>query len=101
MAKQQKTLVLALQAFSHGNVDAKKDGVYAMNHGDALELEKAGFVSLEAKGDPEQTQLDPMPQAKHNGDVVVDDADELLGGKMEGAPENKMVKSVPNKTAKK
>jgi hypothetical protein len=101
MAKQ-KTLVTALQAFSHGNVDAKKDGVYAMNPADAKELEKAGFVSLDAKGDPEQTQADAQPQAKHAGDVVVDDADDVLGdGKAAQPMENKMEQPARNKTAAK
>lgn len=97
---QQKVKVKALQGFSHGNVDAREGGVYAMNKGDALELEKAGFVSLEADGKPEQTQIDQPPQAKQVGDVVVDDHDDVLGdAKMAGAVENKMDAPADNKAA--
>lgn len=97
--KQPKVNVKALQAVSHGNVDMREGGVYAMNRGDANELAKLGFVSLDASGEPEQTQIDQVPQAKQVGDVVVDDADDLLGDgkKMAPAPENKMAKSTAKK----
>lgn len=101
--KQPKTLVKALQAVSHGNVDMREGGVYAMNRGDANELIKLGFVSAEASGEPEQTQIDHQPeqtqidhqpQVKNKGDVVVDDAEDMLGGeKIAPAVENKMVSS--------
>lgn len=92
--KQPKTLVRALQAVSHGNVDMREGGTYAMNRGDANELIKLGFVSAEASGEPEQTQTDHQPQVKNKGDVVVDDAEDMLGGeKMAPAVENKMVSS--------
>lgn len=98
--KQPKTLVKALQAVSHGNVDMREGGVYAMNRGDANELIKLGFVSAEASGEPEQTQLDHQPQVKNKGDVVVDDAEDMLGGeKIAPAVENKMAPS--KSTAKK
>lgn len=98
--KQPKTLVKALQAVSHGNVDMREGGVYAMNRGDANELIKLSFVSAEASGEPEQTQLDHQPQAKNKGDVVVDDAEDMLGGeKIASTVENKMVSS--KSTAKK
>jgi hypothetical protein len=94
-----KIKVKALQPFSHGNVDAQKDGIYAMNAADARELEKAGFVSLEAAGDAEQTQIDQPRQAKQPGDVVVDDADDLLGDGTKAAQtaENKMEQPARNK----
>lgn len=77
---QPKVSVKALQAVSHGNVDMREGGVYAMNRGDAQELEKLGFVTLDgASGEPEQTQIDQPAQRKQKGDVVVDDADDLLG----------------------
>jgi hypothetical protein len=103
MVEKIKTLVKALQPFSHGNVDAKKDGVYAMNPADAEELRKAGFVSLETSGEPEQSQVDLPRAPKQPGDVVVDDADDLLGdgAKMDGAPGNKMAKAASNKAVAK
>lgn len=98
--KQPKTLVKALQAVSHGNVDMREGGVYAMNRGDANELAKLGFVSLDASGDPEHTQIDQPAQVKNKGDVVVDDAEDMLGGeKIASTVENKMVSS--KSTAKK
>lgn len=101
MAKQ-KTLVTALQPFAHGNVSAQAGQVVAMNPADAKELEKAGFVSLDATGDAEQTQIDHPAQAKQAGDVVVDDADDLLGeGKAAAELENKMSRPASNKTAAK
>ena len=99
---QAKTLVKALQPFAHGNVSAQTGRVYAMNSGDAKELEKAGFVSLDAKGEPEQTQIDQPPQKKQPGDVVVDDADDVLGdGKAAPATANKMAPAASNKTTAK
>lgn len=97
--KQPKTLVKALQAVSHGNVDMREGGVYAMNRGDANELIKLGFVSAEASGEPEQTQTDHQPQVKNKGDVTVDDADDMLGTGEKVAPavENKMAKSTKAK----
>lgn len=97
-----KVNIQALQTFSHGNVDAKEGGVYAMNKGDAQELEKAGFCKITEGGDAEQTQVD-TPQQKHQkGDVVTDDPDDLLGdAKMEGVHENKMADAPRNKSAAK
>lgn len=93
-----KVNVTALRTFSHGNVDAKEGGTYAMNKGDAQELEKAGFVSLGGE-DPEQTQVDQQRQTKQAGDVVVDDADDLLGdGKAAATLDNKMVEAPRNKS---
>jgi hypothetical protein len=97
-----KVNVKALQAVSHGNVDMREGGVYAMNRGDANELARLGFVSLDgASGEPEQTQLDHQPQVKQKGDVVVDDADDLLGD-TKAAPEveNKMEPAARNKSKK-
>lgn len=100
---QKKVNVTALLPFSHGNVDARQGGTYAMNAGDAKELEKNGFVSLAGEGaTPEHTQIDQPRQVKNQGDVVVDDTDEdVLGEKMAGTPENKMAPASANKTAKK
>lgn len=99
MANQQ-VKVKALRAFSHGNVDAKKDRVYLMNSGDAKELEKLGFLSLGATGEPDAAQA-LMPAAKPQpGDVVADDDADILGAKMETAVDNKMAKTGAHKTAK-
>lgn len=88
---QKKVLVTALQPFSHGNVDARQGGVYAMNAGDAKALSEAGFAALEGSGEPEQTQIDQPPQVKNQGDVVVDDTDEdVLGEKTAQPLDNKM-----------
>jgi hypothetical protein len=88
----------ALQNFSHGNVDAIQGRTYAMNVADAKELEKAGFVSLTAQDDPEQTQNDVVPQAKQVGDVVVDDAEDILGdGKADKTLDNKAAPTTANK----
>lgn len=96
---QPKTLVKALTAVSHGNVDMREGGIYSMNRGDALELERLGFVELGASGEPEQTQLDQPPQAKQVGDVVVDDADDLLGdGKAAKTLDNKAAPATRTKT---
>lgn len=100
---QPKTLVKALQAVSHGNVDMREGGVYAMNKGDANELAKLGFVTLDgASGEPEHTQIDQPAQRKEVGDVVVDDADDLLGdGKAAPDLDNKMARATSNKTTAK
>ena len=94
---QPKTLVKALQAVSHGNVDMRQGGVYSMNKGDAQELAKLGFVTLDgASGEPEATQVALPAQRKEVGDVVVDDADDLLGdGKAAKTLDNK---STPTRT---
>lgn len=98
----QKTLVTALRPFAHGNVSAQAGQVYAMNPADAKELEKAGFVSMTATGDPEQTQADQPAQTKHRGDVVVDDAEDMLGdGKAAQSLDNKMAPRAANKGSKK
>lgn len=100
---QPKQLVKALTAVSHGNVDMREGGIYSMNKGDAQELERLGFVETAASGEPEQTQIDQPAQKKEVGDVVVDDADDLLGGD-KAAPDadNKMARTTANKsTAKK
>lgn len=97
---QKKTHVTALMSFSHGNVVAVAGKTYAMNPGDAKELEKAGFVSAGADGEPEQTQADQPAQAKQVGDVVVDDEDDILGEKMAGAVQNKMADTPVNKAAR-
>lgn len=90
-----KINVTALQTVSHGNLDMKEGKIYTMSKGEAQELEKRGFVSLEATGKPEGALNEQHPQAKQKGDVVVDDADDLLGDgeKMAPVPENKMAKT--------
>lgn len=97
-----KVNITAIKPFSHGNVDAKEGGTYAMNKGDAQELEKAGFVIMGGEN-PEQTQADQPRQAKQVGDVVVDDPEDLLGDGKAAAPlDNKMAEAPRNKsTAKK
>lgn len=96
---QQKVKVKALQPFSHGNVDARQDGVYAMNKGDAQELEKLGFLSIGGTGEAEQTQIDQPPQVAQMGDVVADNGPDVLGTgeKMEPAAENKAAPATRNK----
>lgn len=96
-----KVNIKALQTFSHGNVDAKEGGTYAMNKGDAQELEKAGFCEIVDGGTAEQTEVD-TPQQKHQkGDVVTDpDEDDLLGDGKAAAPlDNKMAEAPRNKSA--
>lgn len=101
MATKPKTLVKALQPFAHGNVSAQTGAVYAMNPGDAKDLIAAGFAEEAKDGEAEQTQNDAQPQAKHAGDVVVDDADDLLGdGKAAKTLENKAAPATRNKTTK-
>lgn len=95
-----KVNVKALQTFSHGNVDAKEGGTYAMNKGDAQELAKAGFVAMDGEGEPEQTQVSTPPMKPQPGDVVVDDGNDILGSKMDQTPENKMAPAVDNKRTK-
>lgn len=97
---QKKIQVKALQAVSHGNVDMREGGIYAMNAGDAKELAKAGFVLLDAEGDPEGTQIDQPVQKPQPGDVVVDDAPDILGAKMDDAVQNKMATAAANKRSK-
>lgn len=96
----KKIQVKALQAVSHGNVDMREGGIYAMNAGDAKELAKAGFVLLDAEGDPEGTQIDPVAQKPQPGDVVADDAPDILGAKMDDAVQNKMDNATENKRRK-
>lgn len=96
----KKINVKALQAVSHGNVDMREGGIYAMNAGDAKELEKAGLVSLDAEGDVEHTQLDHVAQKPQPGDVVADDAPDILGAKMDEAVQNKMDNATENKRRK-
>jgi hypothetical protein len=92
-----KVKVTAVQPFSHGNVVAAQGGTYEMNKGDAQELEKAGFVTLDADGDAEQTQVDQPRMKPQPGDVVADDNAEILGAKMDEAVDNKMANAAENK----
>lgn len=92
--------VKAVQPVAHGNLSMRPGGVYTMNRGDAEELEKRGFVTIGGSGDAEGTQV-VMPMAKPApGDVVADDAPDILGAKMEDAVENKMANATANKTRK-
>lgn len=95
-----KIKVMALQAFAHGNIVARQNGVYTMNKGDAQELEKAGFVSLNAEGDSEGTQTDQPRMKPQPGDVVADDEPDILGAKMDDAVQNKMDNAAENKRRK-
>lgn len=96
----QKVKVTALRTVSHGNLDMKQDGVYLMSKGEAQELEKAGFVSLGATGDVEGTLNEQHPQKPQPGDVVADDAPDILGAKMDDAVQNKMQNAAANKRSK-
>lgn len=49
-----KVKVKALDAFAHGAISAQPGGIYEMNKGDAHELEKAGFVTLDVGEEVEQ-----------------------------------------------
>lgn len=97
---QKKVNVTALQPFSHGNVDARQGGTYAMNAGDAKELKDRGFVSMDAEGDPEGTQADQPSMKPQPGDVVADDEPDILGAKMDDAAQNKMDNATENKRRK-
>lgn len=96
-----KVKVTALQTFSHGNVDAQQGGTYRLNKGDADELAKAGFVTLDGGDEPAaQTQVDQPAQKKQAGDVVVDapgEDDDVLGDKAAPALSNKMAEAPDNK----
>jgi hypothetical protein len=99
-----KINVTALQTVSHGNLDMKEGKVYTMSKGEAQALEKAGFVKLQAEGEPEGVLGEQVAQKKQPGDVTVDDEEDLLGDGEKEAPavENKMEKPAANKsTAKK
>lgn len=95
-----KVKVKAIQPFSHGNVTAAIDGTYEFNKGDAERLQNAGFVTMEAEGEAEQTQVDQPKQVAQPGDVVVDNGPEMLGAKVKkaDAPENKMADAPANKS---
>lgn len=95
-----KVNVTALQTVSHGNLDMKQGRTYTMSKGEARELEKAGFVSLDASGESEGTLNEPHAQKPQPGDVVTDDAPDILGAKMDDAVENKMRNAASNKRGK-
>jgi hypothetical protein len=93
-----KTNITATQPFSHGNVDAIPGRTYAMNSADAKELVKAGFATVASDENTDATQADVVPQAKNVGDVVVDNADDILGdSKAEKDLDNKMAPAAGNK----
>lgn len=97
----KKINVKVLRTVSHGNLDMREGGVYAVNAGDARELEKAGFVSLDAgDGEVEGTQNDHVPMKPQPGDVVADDEPDILGAKMDDAVQNKMQNAASNKRSK-
>ena len=93
----QKVKVTAKQTVSHGNLDMKEGRIYLMSAGEARELEKAGYVSLEGSGESEGTLYEPAPMKPAPGDVVADDAPDILGAKMDTAVENKMANTASNK----
>lgn len=94
-----KVKVTALQTVSHGNLDMKEGYTYTMSLGEAKELAKVGFVSLDSDGESQATLGEVVPQKKEKGDVTVDDADDLLGGeKMAPEVKNKMDKPAANKS---
>jgi hypothetical protein len=86
-----KVKIKALDAFSHGALLAAPGGEYSINKGDADELVKAGFVELVSETDESQTGVTDSQE----------DLDDLVGGKAEDAPENKMEAAPANKGKKK
>jgi hypothetical protein len=94
-----KTNITATQPFSHGNVDAIPGRTYAMNSADAKELVKAGYATVATDdADTDATQNDVVAQRKDVGDVVVDDADDLLGDtKADKDLDNKAAPTTANK----
>jgi len=97
-----KINVIALQTVSHGNLDMKQGKTYTMSAGEAKELAKVGFVSLDSKDESEGILGELPLQKKQPGDVVVDDPDELLGdSKMAPVMSNKMAPASTNKAPKK
>lgn len=85
-----KVNVKALQPFAHGNLDAREGGIYAINEAEVGDLEKRGFVTRDgASDDAEQTQIELPRMDPQPGDVVADEADDVLGAKMEPALQNK------------
>lgn len=95
-----KTNIKAIHPFAHGNVSAVPGRVYAMNSADAKELVKAGFAEVAQDDDEaDASQNDHVPAKKNVGDVVVDDADDLLGDgtKADKTLENKMADKPANK----
>lgn len=98
MATKQKTLLKALQPFAHGNVSAQTGQIVGMNPGDAKDLIEAGFAEEAKEGEPEQIQIEMPHSAKQPGDVVVDEADDLLGdGKAAKPLDNKAAPATRNK----
>lgn len=96
----EKVKVTALRTVSHGNLDMKEGRVYLMSQGEARELEKAKFVSIGGTDEPDGTLVE-QPYAKPApGDVVADDAPDILGAKMEDAVKNKMDNATANKRGK-
>lgn len=95
----KKTKITALKTVSHGNLDMKEGRTYLMSTGEARELEKAGFVSLGGDGEPDGTMYEAEPMKPAPGDVVADDAADILGAKMDTAVENKMANATANKAA--
>lgn len=79
-----KVTVKALDAFSHGRLNAAPGRTYTMNSGEAKELEKVGLVEIA-------------------GDAGDDDVDDLVGDGKKIAPltSNKMEPKPDNKGAKK
>lgn len=77
-----KVKVKALDAFSHGRLNAHMGGIYTMNDVDAKDLEKLGLVALE-------------------GDADDDAADDTASGKMEQITSNKMAQKLANKSVDK
>lgn len=92
-----KIKVTALQTVSHGNLDMHPGRVYTMSAGEAKELEKKGFVSLDATGESAGTLNETVPMKPQPGDIVADDEPDILGAKMDDAVQNKMDNAAKNK----
>ena len=96
----KKINVTAMRTVSHGNLDMKEGGIYSMSAGEARELEKAGFVSIGGEGEVDGVMYEAPAQKPQPGDVVADDAPDILGAKMDDAVQNKMANATANKRSK-
>lgn len=79
MAKVQ---IKALDAFSHGRINATRGGKYTIGASEAESLKAAGLVEIV-------------------GDAAEDDIDDLVGAKTAPLTSNKMAAKPDNKGAKK
>lgn len=66
--------VIALRDFPHANIDAKQDKAYEIAHGDAIELEKAGFLTIdnESRRKPVDSQIEQVSEVREPANVDVE-----------------------------